>query len=285
LVVAHLASLNESLAESELFGHVRGAFTGAHEVRRGLLEQADGGTLFLDEVAEISPAIQVKLLRAIEYGEVTPVGGSEVRRVDFRVISATHRDLRQQMSKGEFRHDLFYRLNTFQIQVPSLAERLDDLDELANHFVRLAASRGGSAVPRFSAEALDELRRRPWPGNIRELRNAVEFAVIQSRGGLILAEHLPPEPRPASAAADEPVVDVVVDGLRQWAEQLWSARQTPSAVYEQLLTMVERPVLEVALAHNSGHVAAAARNLGLHRITLRRKAEALGLLTKPDRPE
>ena len=280
LVVAHLASLNDSLAESELFGHVRGAFTGAHESRTGLLEQANGGTLFLDEVAEISPALQVKLLRAIEYGEILPVGSSETRRVDFRVISATHQDLRQRVAIGKFRHDLYYRLNTFQIALPALRERPEDISELARHFAALLAQRSGStSVPRISAATIAELEQRRWSGNVRELRNVIEYAVIQARGNIVLPDHLPPER--GVSTADDGVSDSLDAGLRRWAEALWSAHEPPTAVYERLLALVEKPVLEVALAHHSGQVAAAARSLGLHRITVRRKAKALGLLTPP----
>jgi len=278
LVVAHLASLNDSVAESELFGHVRGAFTGANESRRGLLEQAHGGTLFLDEVAEISPSLQVKLLRAIEYGEILPVGTAEPRFVDFRVISATHQDLRQLVASGKFRHDLFYRLNTFQIGIPALRERPEDIGEMAKHFVQISSQRSGLASPpRIAASTIAELQKRDWPGNVRELRNAIEFAVIQARGSTLLPEHLPPVR--TMVASSEPVADSVVVGLRQWAEQLWSDQEPPSSVYERLLALVEKPVLEVALAHHSGQVAAAARSLGLHRITVHRKAKALGLLS------
>ena len=278
LVVAHLASLNDSVAESELFGHVRGAFTGASESRRGLLEQAHGGTLFLDEVAEISPSLQVKLLRAIEYGEILPVGTAEPRFVNFRVISATHQDLRQLVAAGKFRHDLFYRLNTFQIGIPALRERPEDIGEMAKHFVQISSQRSGLASPpRIAASTIAELQKRDWPGNVRELRNAIEFAVIQARGSTLLPEHLPPVRTMVASA--EPVADSVVVGLRQWAEQLWSDQEPPSSVYERLLALVEKPVLEVALAHHSGQVAAAARSLGLHRITVHRKAKALGLLS------
>ena len=181
-VPVHVAALNPQLVESELFGHVRGAFTGAEKARPGLLELADGGTAFLDELADIPPAVQAKLLRVLEYQELLPVGGSEAKKIDVRLVSATHRDLRAAVAAGEFRQDLYFRLNTFEIRVPPLRERPDDLPELARHFL---ATFGQSCA--LGDETLEWLRSRPWPGNVRELRNALEHAAIVARQGGDLA--------------------------------------------------------------------------------------------------
>jgi two-component system, NtrC family, nitrogen regulation response regulator GlnG len=268
-VAVNVASLSESLVESELFGHVRGAFTGAAESRRGVLEQADGGTIFLDEVAEVPLAVQVKLLRALEYGEVTPVGGGPSVRVDFRIISATHQNLGERVAAGAFRRDLYFRLNTFEIKLPLLRERREDIALLTNHFLDLLAAKAGTPRPRMSEETLDELRRRPWEGNIRELRNAVEYAMMLARGGVILPEHLPP---PVVAPATSGSAGASIEtALREWAREQWSADKQPSDVYRRLLELVEPPVLEVALEQHQGQLASAARSLGLHRMTLSKK--------------
>ncbi len=270
LVVIHLASLSESLAESELFGHVRGAFTGAHEARRGLLEQADGGTVFLDEVADIPRSLQVKLLRVVEYGEVFPVGSAEPRKVNLRVISATHQDLRQCVVDETFRHDLYYRLNAFEIFVPPLRERPEDIRELVSHFVNRAVVEPNRRVPSVADETYQELLRRPWPGNVRELSNAIEYAVIHARGGWILPEHLPPSD--TLTAPTQTPEDQVTRAVRSWAERQWSEAVEPTDVYQRLLEVIEPPLLDVALAHHQGQYAPAARSLGLHRVTVRKKA-------------
>ena len=178
----NVASLSSTLAESELFGHVRGAFTGADDNRAGLLLQANGGTLFLDEVADIPPATQAKLLRALEYGEVLPVGASVPMKTDFRILSATHRHLEGRVAEGLFRHDLYFRLCAFCILLPPLRERTDDIADLAEHFTSALANPPGTSQVAIAAETLLELQRRPWYGNIRELRNVIDHALIMARG-------------------------------------------------------------------------------------------------------
>jgi DNA-binding NtrC family response regulator len=184
-VAINCAVLTESLLESELFGHERGAFTGAHTERKGRIEIADGGTFFLDEVGELQPALQAKLLRAIEEKSFERLGGSKSIKVDVRWIAATHRDLRAMVRERTFRDDLYHRLAVFPVKLPALRERLEDLQVIASALLRALS---GREVP-LSKPVLDELRRYPWPGNIRELRNALERALILSDGQALAVEH------------------------------------------------------------------------------------------------
>lgn len=278
-VAVNLASLSPSLAESELFGHTRGAFTGAERERTGLLLQAHGGTLFLDEVADIPLSAQVKLLRALEHGEVLPVGASQPVRSDFRVVSATHQELLAKIRDGQFRHDLYFRLAAFRIDLPPLRQRPDDIHELAQYFLALAAHRG-EAPPGFSADALRELQQRPWFGNVRELRNAVEHAVIVARSGSIEPEHLPPPAPPlgpAVSAADRSLDDRLAELIRQWAQDQLAQPAEEGQLYENLLRVVEPPLLAAVLEQQRGQCAAAARLLGLHRTTLKKKLDQYGV--------
>ncbi|HWN81804.1 MAG TPA: sigma 54-interacting transcriptional regulator, partial [Candidatus Udaeobacter sp.] len=182
----------ETLIESELFGHVRGAFTGADRERRGLFEEANGGTLFLDEVAEMAPHLQVRLLRVLESGEVRPVGSAETRRVDVRVIAATNQDPLVAVKKGTLREDLFYRLNVFHIVLPPLRERREDIPLLAAYFTERKSRDLGKAVTRFARDAQTALMRYDYPGNVRELEHAIERAVVLADGDTISLEDLPP---------------------------------------------------------------------------------------------
>lgn len=275
-VAVNVASLSPSLAESELFGHVRGAFTGADQPRRGLLEQAHGGTLFLDEVADIPLAIQVKLLRALELGEIVPVGGTQPVQTDLRLISATHRDLCQRVAEGSFRHDLYFRLITFEIDLPPLRQRREDIRELSDYFLDLLAGKNASRRPSLSAEALAVLERRPWYGNVRELRNAIEHATILARGGLILPEHLPP-PTPPAITADSIRQEALASLIRQWALAQVQGSPEPSDLYARLARLVEPPLLQTVMEHCQGQCSTAARLLGLHRTTLRKKLDQFGI--------
>lgn len=271
-IAVNLAALSPTVAESELFGHVRGAFTGAEQVRRGLLEQSHGGTIFLDEVADIPLDLQVKLLRALEHGEVLPVGADRPVQIDFRVISATHQNLAERVSAGAFRHDLYFRLITFEIELPPLRERREDIGPLAEHFLDLLAAKNHCPRLPLSPGTIAELERRPWQGNVRELRNAIEHALVLARGGQILPEHLPPPiggPQPSDESPEARIAALI----GQWAERQLRSDQPDGDLYEQLLALVEPPLLRAAMERYHNQCAAAARRLGLHRTTLRKKLQ------------
>jgi Nif-specific regulatory protein len=201
LVKINCAALPESLIESELFGHEKGAFTGAFETKKGRFELADGGTLFMDEISELSPHAQTKLLRAIQEREIERVGGKKPIRVNVRIIAASNRDLGQLVRNGGFRHDLFYRLNVFPIYLPALRERRSDIPMLVDHFIQKYAKRDHRLVRRIATAAIDMLMAYHWPGNVRELENCIERAVLLAKGGAIQAHHLPPTLQTAEASA------------------------------------------------------------------------------------
>ncbi len=276
-VPVNAAALSPSIAESELFGHVDGAFTGASRSREGLLVRADGGTLFLDEAAEIPLSLQVKLLRAIEEGEVLPVGADRPASTRFRVVAATHQDLRSRVQAGAFRHDFYFRLCAFEVEVPPLRERADDIPLLASHF---AYGHADSLGLSFADETIDELRRRPWYGNVRELRNAVEHAAVVARAGVILPEHLPPEqPRLEQGGAGEGGAPsrLLAEAASSRSAELLDDPVAEGALYETMLEELERPMLSRVMTHFANECAPAARALGLHRTTLKRKLVELGI--------
>ena len=275
-VAVNVAALSPSLAESELFGHVRGAFTGADSGRKGLLEQAHRGTIFLDEVADVPLSIQVKLLRALEQGGVLPVGASEPNTADFRVISATHQNLAQRVAENAFRHDLYFRLVTFEIEIPPLRRRRQDIRLLAERFLALLGSKSAGPVPQISEGAMAELERLPWYGNVRELRNAIEHGTVLARGSAIAVEHLPP-PTPASVTTAAVAEDALTGLIRRWSEAQLHKDQAADDLYRLLLKLVEPPLLEAAIRHYHGQCATAARRLGLHRTTLRKKLDQYGI--------
>jgi DNA-binding NtrC family response regulator len=202
----HCAALSEALLESELFGHERGAFTGAVTRREGRFKQADGGTLFVDEVGEVSPAVQVKLLRFLQERTFERVGGNETQRVDVRVIAATNRDLAAEIKKGAFREDLYYRLNVVAIELPPLRDRRADVPVLASFFLRKYAAENGKVIDTFTDEALRTLLEYRWPGNVRELENVIERAVVLCEGTRIEQKHLPQTVIPASERDGPPPI-------------------------------------------------------------------------------
>ena len=271
LVVTSLAALAPSVVESELFGHVRGAFTGALTDRSGLFAEADGGTIFLDEVGDAPLDVQAKLLRVIENRELTPVGSAAARKVDVRVIAATNADLSVASAAGKFRADLHHRLRVFPITMPTLAERLDDIPLLVEAFLRGR----GEAAPAVAAEFLASVRLRLWPGNVRELRHAVEYAAVMARGGTLDAEHLPPPAREggaASVAEGLPSEEPLAAAVRAWVGLHWED-DGDAKLHEQLIQLVESHLLDEALARTGGNRSAAARMLGLDRATLRSKLD------------
>ncbi|VUS60282.1 sigma-54-dependent response regulator transcription factor ZraR [Klebsiella huaxiensis] len=245
LVTLNCAALNESLLESELFGHEKGAFTGADKRREGRFEQADGGTLFLDEIGDISPLMQVRLLRAIQEREVQRVGSNQTIKVDVRLIAATHRDLAEEVSAGRFRQDLYYRLNVVTIDMPPLRQRREDIPQLARYFLQRYAERNRKAVQGFTPQAMDLLIHYDWPGNIRELENAVERAVVLLTGEYISERELPL----SIAGTPVPVLSLSDDVI-------------------QPLVEVEKEVILAALEKTGGNKTEAARQLGITRKTL-----------------
>ncbi len=251
-VAVNCGALPETLVESILFGHERGAFTGAVERRAGKFVEADGGVLFLDEIGELPLSAQVKLLRAVQEGEIDPLGAARPRRVSIRLLAATNRDLRREVAEGRFREDLFYRISAFPIRLPPLRQRREDIAPLAQRLLARLSPEG--AAPQIAPEALRLLEAAPWPGNVRELENALHRALVLADGGVLRAEHLPV---PAPAPADPPE----------------GAQDAPM----RTLAEVEAAHIRLTLARCGGRMAEAARRLGIGRSTLYRKLADLGI--------
>ncbi|MGH7732056.1 MAG: sigma-54 interaction domain-containing protein [Candidatus Eiseniibacteriota bacterium] len=284
-VPVNVGALPESLIESELFGHVRGAFTGASDDRPGLIEAADQGTLFLDEIGDMPLATQVKLLRTLEESEVRRVGGNATRMVDIRVIAATHRDLSREVAAGRFREDLFYRLNVVQIELPPLRERREDIGLLASYFLERASARAGRPGLAFLPEAMLRIERHDYPGNVRELENAIEHAVAVAEGTVIGVADLPAAIRSPRLLA-EGSSEAIGDGARG-AEHASSGGDETGEVAGAgprgdprqgwSLADVEREHIRRVLARHRGNATVAARQLGISRTTLWRKLREYGL--------
>jgi DNA-binding NtrC family response regulator len=259
LIPINCAAIPAELLESELFGHVKGAYTGAHIARSGRFEAADGGTIFLDEIAEMPPPLQAKLLRVLQEQSFIPVGGTKTVEVDVRVIAATNRDLDKEIAAGRFRQDLYFRLNVIPIRLPPLRERPDDVVVLADHFLRKWGRETGRNLPGFSPDALDCLRRYAWPGNVRELENLVERLVVLKRSGRFEARDLPP---------------AMVDGRRAPAGAPATAGDRID--FRQATAAYEDNLIREALRMAGGNRNRAAGILGLKRTTflemLKRKA-------------
>jgi two-component system response regulator HydG len=285
-VPVNVAALPESLIESELFGHTRGAYTGAAAERQGLIEAADHGTLFLDEIGDMPLATQVKLLRTLESSELRRVGDNTLRVVDVRLVAATHRDLRREVAEGRFREDLYYRLNVVQIELPSLRERREDIGLLASYFLERASARAGRPGLAFSAEATQLLERYDYPGNVRELENAIEHAVVVSEGPVIAPADLPaairsPRLLETGEAGRTGVGEVRFGASDARGSQGDWTRRVPGAADDPYLNWslaeVEKEHIQRVLARHRGNATAAARQLGISRTTLWRKLREYGL--------
>jgi two-component system nitrogen regulation response regulator GlnG len=263
----HVAALNPLLVESELFGHVKGAFTGAAQARPGLLALANGGTVFLDELADIPLPVQVKLLRILEHNEVLPVGSNQPQPLDIRILSATHQDLSRRVAENQFRHDLYFRLNVFQVHLPPLRERDDDINLLAEHFLRCFEPR---ALP-LVRETVHWIHAQPWFGNVRELRNALEHAAIVARGGPLLPEHFPAVtalgPAPSNPA------EQMAATVKLWLAERIASQPAgkPTDLYPDLLACIEPALFDEVMRRVRGNRWLAAQWLGMNRATVRKK--------------
>ena len=247
------AAISEGLLESELFGHEKGSFTGALRRREGSFKQADSGTLFLDEVSEMSLAMQVKLLRVLQEKEFTRVGGEEVIRVDVRIIAATNKDLPALVREGGFREDLYYRLNVINLSVPPLRERREDIPLLAGHFLKMFSEKNGKPVKGYTPQAMDKLIRHPWPGNVREMMNTIESAVVLSSSTYLREGDIP-----------------------DFREELATA-VPPEAPDDLSLDEMERSTILKTLESVRGNKSEAARKLGITRATLHKKLKKYGV--------
>lgn len=281
-LAVNCAALPEALVESELLGHERGAFTGADRRRIGKFEQCHGGTLFLDEIGDLTPLTQSKILRVLQEQRFQRIGGSELITTDVRLIAATHRDLEQMMRAGQFRSDLYYRLNVFTIRLPPLRERGEDLRLLLEYLLRRYSRELGKPLAQISPQAWERIQRYAWPGNVRELQSAVKQAMVRASGPVLLPEFLPHAVRAAAAPAVSPgaVPAPLADAPRDHDLERWIAARLQAGttnLYAEVLSRVERQLLLETLQHTGQNRSEAARILGISRSTLRLKLAALGL--------
>jgi two-component system nitrogen regulation response regulator GlnG len=276
-LAVNCAAIPEALLESELFGHEKGSFTGAESRRIGKFEQCNGGTLFLDEIGDMSPLVQSKVLRLLQEQAFERVGGNETIRTNVRIIVATNRDLEQMVKRGEFRADLYYRLNGFLIKLPALRERKDDVLVLLQHFLRRFSRELGKKVHGISPEALELLLWYPWPGNVRELQSVLKRALLQTTGEVLISDFLPEDVRTRAghgAAGGEsdadttPVTDEFIDNrIRDGSEDL----------YAEAVALLERALITRVLQHTKGNQSQAAKILGITRGSLRNKIRTCGI--------
>jgi two-component system response regulator HydG len=281
-VAVNCSAIPVDLVESELFGHVRGAFSGAVATRPGLFETADEGTLFLDEVGDLPPLAQVKLLRALQEGEVKRVGSNETRIVDVRVIAATNVDLKSRIQAGKFREDLYYRLNVVVIALPALRDRPEDLPLLAHHFVRKYAERSSRQVNKISPQAMALLRAARWPGNVRELENAIEHAVVFCQSDTVMPEDLPqdfqtqPQSPPPGGTVGPEAAPAPGEGFSGLLDLSYKDAK------QKAVDAFESAYFSTLLRRSGGNVSEAARQAGLDRSNFRRAARRAGIKTRDD---
>ncbi|WP_041417845.1 nitrogen regulation protein NR(I) [Shewanella woodyi] len=277
-IAINMAAIPKDLIESELFGHEKGAFTGAAAVRQGRFEQANGGTLFLDEIGDMPLDVQTRLLRVLADGQFYRVGGHSPVQVDVRIIAATHQDLELLVQKGEFREDLYHRLNVIRVHLPALSQRREDIPQLARHFLSSAAKEIAVEPKSLTKETAEKLSQLPWPGNVRQLENTCRWLMVMASGQEILPQDLPPEllqePSQTNSLSTGEPADWQ-ESLKLWIDERLTAGEN------DLLTEVqpafERILLQTALAHTNGHKQEAAKRLGWGRNTLTRKLKELSM--------
>ncbi|MCG7812267.1 nitrogen regulation protein NR(I) [Alteromonas sp. MCA-1] len=275
-IAINMAAIPADLVESELFGHEKGAFTGAQAARQGRFEQADGGTLFLDEIGDMPLDVQTRLLRVLADGQFYRVGGHQSVSVDVRIIAATHQNLEQRVAEGKFREDLFHRLNVIRVHLPSLNERREDIPLLTRHFLRRAAKELDVEAKSISKDAERVMSQLPWPGNVRQLENVCRWLTVMASGQEVLPSDLPPEihsdssiEKPSAESGEWP------DLLASWTDK--QLRDGHHNILNDAMLTFERIMLERALQHTHGHKQDAAKRLGWGRNTLTRKLKELGV--------
>jgi DNA-binding NtrC family response regulator len=308
-VTVNCGAIPDNLVESILFGHEKGSFTGATDKHTGKFVEANGGTLFLDEIGDLPLDVQVKLLRAVQEGEVDPVGSKATVKVDIRLVSATHRDLLQRVKDGQFREDLFYRLNVFPIHVPPLRDRREDIPMLVQHFIsRVAPAEARGRINGISSGALAMLKAYDWPGNIRQLENAIFRAVVLCEGPVLTVDEFPqikaqvegidtgaphaPSPSPVDVphggpglAVEETFTEMHVSGLEQETSQAGQLRALDEGGDVRPLADIESEMIRFAIEHYSGQMSEVARRLGIGRSTLYRKLKEMGIDPEEGRGE
>lgn len=266
-------ALNESLIESELFGHVKGAFTGAAADRAGVFEEAEGGTVLLDEIGELPLSIQVKLLRVLEQGEYSRVGESQTRRCDVRILAATNADLVEAVKKGEFREDLYYRLNGLQMHLPPLSQRTEDLRPLAEYFLSQVNYGNANAI---TDELAAQLSAKPWHGNVREFRNAIQQAAVLARGRTLTMDDFPvAQPPSVRSSFNNGFQDVISAWAQGFLQSLDHETVDSPMMHQKFLAEAEPVLIKAALEYTNGNRSKAAELLGIHRATLREKMRSV----------
>ncbi|MCL1051389.1 nitrogen regulation protein NR(I) [Shewanella abyssi] len=276
-IAINMAAIPKDLIESELFGHEKGAFTGAGSVRQGRFEQANGGTLFLDEIGDMPLDVQTRLLRVLADGQFYRVGGHSPVQVDVRIIAATHQNLEQLVHKGDFREDLFHRLNVIRVHLPPLSQRREDIAQLARHFLIIAAKEIDVEPKILTKEAANKLATLPWPGNVRQLENTCRWLTVMASGQEILPQDLPPELIEETTAShnEHTATNDWETALKRWIDQRLAEGE--SDLLTEVQPAFERILLETALKHTNGHKQEAAKRLGWGRNTLTRKLKELAM--------